>query len=80
MNHDDLLAHYVTPGVFTGVAGFEAQIDSLPSDAASIARVVQGLLIHEGGGRSLRHFSFTRAQGRQAAAWRSRHAHEVRAP
>jgi hypothetical protein len=47
MNHDDLLAHYVTPGVFTGVAGFEAQIDSLPGDAASIARVVQGLLIHE---------------------------------
>jgi Transglutaminase-like superfamily len=48
MNHDDLLAHYVTPGVFTGVAGFEAQIDSLPSDAASVAGVVQGLLIHEG--------------------------------
>jgi hypothetical protein len=48
MNHDDLLAYYVTPGVFTGVAGFEALIDSLPSDVASVARVVQGLLIHEG--------------------------------
>jgi hypothetical protein len=47
MTHDELLAYYTAPGVFTGVGGFAAQIDAIPDDVASIARAVQGLLIHE---------------------------------
>jgi hypothetical protein len=48
MNHEELLADYASPGVFTGIEGFEAQIDTLPSDVASVVCMVQGLLIHEG--------------------------------
>ncbi|NDP42627.1 MAG: transglutaminase domain-containing protein [Aromatoleum sp.] len=47
MTHDELLAYYSAPGIFTGVEGFEAQVDALPGDVASISRAVQGLLIHE---------------------------------
>ncbi len=47
MNHDELLAYYTAPGVFTSVEGFEEQVDALPDDVASVAAAVQGLLIHE---------------------------------
>lgn len=47
MTHDDLLDYYTAPGPFTTVGPFAAQVDALPSDVASIAKVVQGLLIHE---------------------------------
>jgi len=47
MNHEDLLAYYATPGPFTGVEGFEEQVDALPNDIASIADAVQSLLLHE---------------------------------
>lgn len=46
MNHDELLAHYRSPGIFTSVEGFEAELDRVPSDIRSIAVTVQGLLIH----------------------------------
>ncbi len=48
MNHDDMLAYYAAPGVFTTVDEFAAQLASIPSDVASVARAVQGLLFHEG--------------------------------
>lgn len=44
----DFLDRYRTPGVFTGLEGFEAEIDALPADVAALAAFVQGLLIHEG--------------------------------
>jgi hypothetical protein len=47
MTHEELLASCTGPGIFTGIDGFEQQIAALPTDVASIARVVQGLLIHE---------------------------------
>jgi hypothetical protein len=48
MTREDLLANYSKPGVFTGLGAFAAQIDQLAGDVASLARTVQGLLIHEG--------------------------------
>ena len=48
MTREDLLASCATPGMFTGLGGFASQIDQLPGDVASLARAVQGLLIHEG--------------------------------
>ena len=48
MTGENLLAYYATPGVFTGVQDFAAQLGDLADDAASVARLVQGLLIHEG--------------------------------
>ncbi len=47
LTHDELLAYYTAPGVFTSVDGFDAKIDALPNDVATIVRAVQGLLIHE---------------------------------
>lgn len=47
MTHDELLAYYSTPGVFTGTEGFEDQIDAIPDDIAAVAAAVKGLLIHE---------------------------------
>ena len=47
MNHEELLAYYRAPGIFTGLEGFEDAVDAIPGDIASIASVVQGLLIHE---------------------------------
>jgi hypothetical protein len=47
MNHDELLDYYRDPGVFTGVRGFEDQVAAIPDDVGSIAKVVQGLLIHQ---------------------------------
>lgn len=44
----DFLDRYRTPGVFTGLEGFEAEIDALPADIATLVAFVQGLLIHEG--------------------------------
>lgn len=48
MTHNAFLDGYRTPGVFTGLEGFEAQIDALPADAGAVAAFVHGLLIHEG--------------------------------
>jgi hypothetical protein len=48
MTHEDLLALYTAPGPFTDLTGFADQVQGLPADPAAIARVVQGLLIHEG--------------------------------
>ncbi|MDO8379600.1 transglutaminase-like domain-containing protein [Phenylobacterium sp.] len=44
----DILDRYRTPGVFTGLGGFEAEIDALSADVATLVAFVQGLLIHEG--------------------------------
>ena len=43
-----LLEYYTTPGVFTGVEGFEEQIDAVSSDVEAVVRAVQGLLIGRG--------------------------------
>jgi hypothetical protein len=48
MTHEELLAVYAKPGVFTGLDGFSSQVDQLPGDVASLVSTVQGLLIHEG--------------------------------
>ena len=48
MTHEEMLASYATPGLFTVLDGFEDAFADVPGDAAAIARVVQGLLIHEG--------------------------------
>jgi hypothetical protein len=48
MTQEDLLAFYKSPGLFTGLDGFEHEVEALPSAVAVIARTVQGLLIHEG--------------------------------
>ena len=47
MTHDELLDYYTAPGPFTNVGAFANQIDALPSGVATIAKFVQGLLIHE---------------------------------
>lgn len=47
MTHDELLAFYAKPGMFTSVGGFGKQIDRVPDDPGSVAKFVQGLLIHE---------------------------------
>jgi len=47
MTHDELLAYYTAPGPFTTLDPFAEQVDALPSDVGGIAKVVQGLLIHE---------------------------------
>lgn len=46
MNHDELLEYYRTPGVFTGVEGFEEQVDALPDDIGRMAHAVRMLLVH----------------------------------
>lgn len=44
-----LLADYAAPGVFTSLDGDAAALaDGAPDDVASVVRLVQGLLIHEG--------------------------------
>jgi hypothetical protein len=48
MTHEEMLADYARPGVFTGLGGFEVQIDSLPDGVAAVAGFVQNLLMHEG--------------------------------
>ena len=48
MTDKTFLERYRVPGVFTGLEGFEAQIDALPADAGAVAAFVHGLLIHEG--------------------------------
>jgi hypothetical protein len=48
MTQGDLLAFYKLPGPFTGLDGFEDEVEALPCAVAVIARTVQGLLIHEG--------------------------------
>ena len=48
MTHNAFLDGYRAPGVFTGLEGFEAQIDVLPADVGAVAAFVHGLLIHEG--------------------------------
>jgi hypothetical protein len=47
MTDEKLLAAYIEPGVFTGLDGFEAEIDALPSHPAGAAAAVQGVLMHE---------------------------------
>lgn len=47
MTHDELLAYDTTPGPFTTVRGFEAQIDAIPHDIATIAAAVSGLIVHQ---------------------------------
>jgi hypothetical protein len=46
MDQQQLLAFYAAPGPFTELA--DREVDALPADPAALARVVQGLLIHEG--------------------------------
>ncbi|MBP6546778.1 MAG: transglutaminase domain-containing protein [Phenylobacterium sp.] len=48
MTDKPFLDRYRVPGVFTGLEGFEAQIDALSADAGAVAALVHGLLIHEG--------------------------------
>ncbi|HQT54491.1 MAG TPA: transglutaminase-like domain-containing protein [Phenylobacterium sp.] len=48
MTDKAFLERYRVPGVFTGLEGFEAQIDALPADIGAVAAFVHGLLIHEG--------------------------------
>ena len=48
MTHDDLLAFYMAPGAFTRLDGFADQVSEAPAGPAAAARLVQGLLIHEG--------------------------------
>ena len=47
MNHTDILNYYRSPGPFTNVERFAKEIEALPSDTPTIARFVQGLLVHE---------------------------------
>lgn len=47
MTHDEMLAFYSAPGLFTSLDDFRSDIASLPGDAASVVGFVQGLLIHE---------------------------------
>jgi hypothetical protein len=44
----ELLAHCTAPGPFTVLASFERHFAGLDGDAGTMARTVQGLLIHEG--------------------------------
>ena len=62
MTQQAFLDGYRTPGVFTGLDGFETEIDALPADAAAVAAFVHGLLIHEG---------LTGAYGVTLASWRA---------
>lgn len=48
MNQDELLGFYTAPGQFTGLLAFADHVDHVSSDAESLARIVQGLLIREG--------------------------------
>jgi hypothetical protein len=48
MTPADLLTFYSSPGPFTGLDGFEDEVEGLPRDVAVIVRTVQGLLIQEG--------------------------------
>jgi hypothetical protein len=47
MTHDELLAHYTAPGLFTSLGEFADEVDALPTDVGAIAQFVQGLVIHE---------------------------------
>lgn len=47
MNEADLLAYYTTPGMFTQFGRLASEIEAIPGGVASVARLVQGLLIHE---------------------------------
>ncbi len=47
MTHEELLAYYTTPGIFTTVRGYEAQIDAMPHDIPAIAAAVSGLIVHQ---------------------------------
>src|SRR4051812_15500357 len=38
---------YLQPGLFTDPGAHTAALDGLPAEPAAVARVVQGLLIHE---------------------------------
>jgi len=48
MTLEELLEYYRSPGPFTALGRFGAQIDAMSFDPATIAQVVQGLLMHEG--------------------------------
>ena len=48
MTQQPFLDRYRAPGVFTGLEGFEDQIDALPAQVGAVAAFVHGLLIHEG--------------------------------
>ena len=43
---DDLLKYYATPGTFTTLGAFAAEVDALPDDVGALAHAVQMLLIH----------------------------------
>lgn len=40
------LAYYAEPGVFTTLAAHAAEVAALPTDVASLSKIVQGLLVH----------------------------------
>jgi Transglutaminase-like superfamily len=48
MTSEAVFASYAVPGVFTDLRQFKPQFASVPTEPGAIARVVQGLLIHEG--------------------------------
>jgi len=42
-----MVTEWVEPGIMTAAGKYASLLDGLPADAAGVARVVQGLLIHE---------------------------------
>jgi len=44
---EEVLAFYSAPGVMTGSGSDEAALAALPDDVAALARIVQGLVLHE---------------------------------
>ncbi len=46
MKHDALRQYYASPGIFTSVGDFGAQVEALPDDVATLAGAVQNVLIH----------------------------------
>jgi hypothetical protein len=46
MTHDEVLAYYSEPGVFTTAGAFADQVEALPDDIGAIAHAVQMLLVH----------------------------------
>src|SRR5690349_12703050 len=42
-----MVTEWMAPGVMTAAGKYASTLDGLPRDAAGVARVVQGLLIHE---------------------------------
>lgn len=46
MTHDELLAYYTQPGIFTTLGPYAEQVDALPTDVGKLVHAVQMLLVH----------------------------------